>query len=257
MPRARAKSSPCASARFEITTAICARSVPAAIASAIAARLLPRPEIKTASLHIGRRHHRFSTGGSGLFSTGRRSACDRWASSRMDAAFALLIPEAPHAAKAAIVGSPLLPRHQPRRRQAPLFTKPRDYRAFLDILREGLAIHPVPLDRVLRDVEPLAFGLGPTGTPSLSRLLHWVKTTHAVRLRRHREQSAKGPVYQARFKAHLIEEAGGLVRTCRYVERNALTAGLVKRAQDWPWGSLAERRRPDPAATVRCGVPEL
>jgi len=28
---------------------------------------------------------------------------------------------------------------------------------------------------------------------------------------------------------------------CRYVERNALTAGLVKRAEDWEWSSLWTR----------------
>jgi hypothetical protein len=31
------------------------------------------------------------------------------------------------------------------------------------------------------------------------------------------------------------------VTVCRYVERNALSAGLVARAQDWPWCSLAAR----------------
>lgn len=29
---------------------------------------------------------------------------------------------------------------------------------------------------------------------------------------------------------------------CRYVERNALRANLVGRAEDWRWGSLAARR---------------
>jgi len=29
----------------------------------------------------------------------------------------------------------------------------------------------------------------------------------------------------------------------RYVERNALRAGLVERAEDWPWGSLHQRAR--------------
>jgi putative transposase len=38
-----------------------------------------------------------------------------------------------------------------------------------------------------------------------------------------------------------IPAVGDLVRVCRYVERNALHAGLVRQAQDWPWGSLAQR----------------
>src|SRR5262249_35635186 len=33
-----------------------------------------------------------------------------------------------------------------------------------------------------------------------------------------------------------------LLTLSRYVERNALRAGLVARAEDWRWGSLAQRR---------------
>ena len=32
---------------------------------------------------------------------------------------------------------------------------------------------------------------------------------------------------------------------CRYVERNALRASLVRRAEDWPWGSLYRWRQGD------------
>jgi putative transposase len=33
---------------------------------------------------------------------------------------------------------------------------------------------------------------------------------------------------------------------CRYVERNALRANLVERAEDWRWGSLWARRAKEP-----------
>lgn len=126
-----------------------------------------------------------------------------------------------------------------------LFAKPRDYRQFLAILREGFRRHPVPLVAHCLLPNHWHLVLGPTGSASLSRLLHWVTTTHAVRLRLRRKTVGEGPIYQGRFKSHPIVEAGALVRICRYVERNALSAGLVRRAQDWPWGSLAERLRSD------------
>ena len=48
------------------------------------------------------------------------------------------------------------------------------------------------------------------------------------------------------------------MRVCRYVERNALQAGLVRRAQDWPWCSLAERLRPQPRGVAQAGaVPDV
>ena len=140
--------------------------------------------------------------------------------------------------------------------RAVLFTRPRDYREFLAILREGFRRHPVPLLAYCLLSNHWHLVLGPTGSASLSRLLHWVTTTHAVRLRGRRKTVGEGPVYQGRFKSHPLEEAGSLVRICRYVERNALTAGLVRRAQDWPWGSLSDRLCADPSMAL-AGAPFL
>jgi hypothetical protein len=49
----------------------------------------------------------------------------------------------------------------------------------------------------------------------------------------------------------------------RYVEANALRAGLVKRADAWPWGSLRVRMRGSPqrramlTSSPRCPAPRL
>jgi putative transposase len=127
--------------------------------------------------------------------------------------------------------------------KVPLFVRPRDYRDFLAILREGLTRHPVPVISYCLMANHWHLVIGPTGTLLLSQLMHWVSTTHAVRFRRRHDSVGTGPVYQGRFKAKQIEDAASLIRTCRYVERNALTAGLVHRAQDWPWSSLSDRRQ--------------
>ena len=126
-------------------------------------------------------------------------------------------------------------------RRLVLFTQPADYRAFLSILSEALAEHPVRL--VAYSVMPNHWHMvmGQTDTTTLSRCLHWVTSTHAIRLNRHRQSVAEGPVYQGRFASMEIPAVGDLVRVCRYVERNALQEGLVRRAQDWPWSSLSER----------------
>jgi putative transposase len=127
--------------------------------------------------------------------------------------------------------------------RVPLFIRPRDYHGFLAILREGLTRFPTPIVAYCILPNHWHLVMGPTGTNRLSQLFHWVTTTHAVRLRRREQTVGQGPVYQGRFKSHPIEASGNLVRVCRYVERNALAAGLVQRAQDWPWGSLADRRQ--------------
>ena len=50
-------------------------------------------------------------------------------------------------------------------------------------------------------------------------------------------------VYQGRFKSFPVESDEHFYAVVRYVERNALRAGLVERAEDWPWGSLHHRAR--------------
>ena len=70
-----------------------------------------------------------------------------------------------------------------------------------------------------------------------------------------------GHLYQGRFKSFPIQEDDHLLTVCRYVERNALRAGLVARAENWPWSSLsgdALSALPRPtscSARVRCHVP--
>lgn len=126
-------------------------------------------------------------------------------------------------------------------RRLALFTQPADYRAFLAILREALQEHPVRLIAYTLMPNHWHLVVGPTDTTALSRCLHWVTATHAVRLNHSRQTVGQGPVYQGRFTSLEIPAVGDLVRVCRYVERNALQARLVRRAQDWPWASLSER----------------
>ncbi len=73
----------------------------------------------------------------------------------------------------------------------------------------------------------------------ISRWMHWLLTTHGQHY--HLEHGTSGRVWQGRYKAFPIQHDGHLLTVIRYVERNALRAGLVERAEQWPWGSLAWR----------------
>src|SRR6266496_6599731 len=120
-----------------------------------------------------------------------------------------------------------------------LFFKPTDYLAFLRLLVEGLK-HA--------QVEVLAYCLMPNhwhlvlrlkGEQDLSKYLGWVTNTHAKRYREHYHTRGFGHVYQGRFKSFAVQEDFHLLVALRYVEGNALRAGLVERAQDWLWSSIA------------------
>jgi putative transposase len=57
----------------------------------------------------------------------------------------------------------------------------------------------------------------------------------------------RGHLYQGRFKTFPVEENDSFYTLCRYVERNALKAQAVARAEDWRWGSLwAWRQESEP-----------
>ncbi len=51
------------------------------------------------------------------------------------------------------------------------------------------------------------------------------------------KQKRFGPVWRDRFKCKLIENERYLYACGRYVEDNPIRAGLVERAEDWPYSS--------------------
>ncbi len=136
-------------------------------------------------------------------------------------------------------------------RQVPIFSRPPDYRAFLTALEQGLTKYPVRLLAYCVLGNHWHLIVAPSGTRALIRFMQWVTATHAMRWHRNHKTVGKGPVYQGRYYSREIDGVADLVRVCRYVERNALRAGLVRRAQDWPWSSLAERMQSKPKVTLQ------
>jgi len=85
--------------------------------------------------------------------------------------------------------------------------------------------------------------LWPRKDGELSEFMRWLTVTHAQRMHARRRTAGQGPLYQGRFKSFPVQQDEHFLRVCRYVERNALRAGLVARAEDWRWCSLWRRRR--------------
>jgi putative transposase len=48
-----------------------------------------------------------------------------------------------------------------------------------------------------------------------------------------------GHVYQGRYRNFPVLNDQHFLNICRYVEANPVRAGLVERAEDWPWSSLS------------------
>ena len=75
--------------------------------------------------------------------------------------------------------------------------------------------------------------------------MEWVQGRYACDLRRRTRTLGDGHIFQRRFWNTPILDAAHLLTVLRYIEANPVAAGLVKRAEDWPWSSLAERDNGD------------
>jgi putative transposase len=129
----------------------------------------------------------------------------------------------------------------------PRFRKDPDFEAFERVLAEACQRYAPRL---------LAYGLlpnhwqlvlWPAADGLLSRFVGWLTLTHTQRYHAHYHSAGGGHLYQGRFKSFPVEAEAHFLTVCRYVERNALRAGLVRRAEPWRWGSLWRRHT---AATV-------
>ena len=129
-----------------------------------------------------------------------------------------------------------------------IFHKDQDYEAFEALLAEGLEEYDVELFVYELMPNHWHFVLRPLKNGEMSRFLRWVTGTHTMRYHAHYHTSGEGHVYQGRFKSFAIKDDEHFYTVCRYVERNALRAGLVDRAEDWRWGSLWRwLQKPEPA----------
>jgi putative transposase len=142
----------------------------------------------------------------------------------------------------------------------PIFQKDDDYAAFEQILAE--ALEHVPEVRLLSYCllpNHWHLLLWPRADGALSDFGHWLTLTHTQRWHAHYRDMGAGHLYQGRFKSFPIAQDEHFLQACRYVERNALRAGLVRRAEAWRWCSLWRRQqaeRPSPWLLSAWPIPE-
>src|SRR5262249_53973057 len=123
----------------------------------------------------------------------------------------------------------------------PLFQKDGDYAAFERVLAKALHEHPMRLLAYCLMPNHCHLVLWPQQDGELTAFLRRVTHTHSMRWHAHYHTGGTGHIYQGRFKSFPVETDDHCYAVLRYVERNALRANLVKRAEDWRWGSLWRR----------------
>jgi putative transposase len=122
-----------------------------------------------------------------------------------------------------------------------MFRTDRDFEAFLRVLAEAQERRPIPLLAYCALPSHWHLVVRPEADGDLSAFFRWLAHTHAMRWRVSHHTVGYGHLYQGRFKSFPVQTDAHLLILCRYVERNALSAGLVQRAEQWRWSSLWTR----------------
>jgi putative transposase len=122
-----------------------------------------------------------------------------------------------------------------------IFGKDEDYAVFERVMAHALTFEPVKLLAYCLMPNHWHLLVCPQADRQLGRLMQRLTMTHTRRWQEHYQQVGVGHLYQGRYKSFPVQEDAHFLTVARYVERNALRAGMVQRAEDWRWSSLWRR----------------
>ncbi len=123
-----------------------------------------------------------------------------------------------------------------------LFFTDSDYRAFEMVLEEVVAFVGIRLCAYCLMPNHWHLVLWPSQNREMPRFMHRVTVTHSMRWKTFHDTIGAGHLYQSRYKSFPVQADEHYLTVVRYVERNALRANLVERAEDWPFSSLWRRQ---------------
>jgi len=124
-----------------------------------------------------------------------------------------------------------------------LFITDKHYQGFLDILPEAKKLVSMRILSYCLMPNHWHLVLYPKQEGDLSRFMQKVTLTHTQRYHAKTKTTGYGHIYQGRYKSFPVQTDEYFMRLVRYVERNAQRANLVKKAEDWQWGSLCLREK--------------
>jgi putative transposase len=122
-----------------------------------------------------------------------------------------------------------------------LFEDEGDYLAMEHVIERTFRICPIRIISYCLMPTHWHMVLWPKQDGQLSEFMRLLTVTHTQRWHAHHHSAGTGPLYQGRFKSFPIQQDDHFLTVCRYVERNAVRADLVKSAVRWRWCSLAKR----------------
>lgn len=118
--------------------------------------------------------------------------------------------------------------------QRNIFREERDYRKFLRILKE--VKEEIPFYFYCFELLPNHYHMEiELKDALLSKIMHKINFLYARYF--HYRYKTSGHLFQGRFFSNLIDKERYLWEVARYIDFNAVRAGLVKKTEDYLWGS--------------------
>ncbi len=120
-----------------------------------------------------------------------------------------------------------------------IFHKPADFRAFLALMVQATRRVTMRILAYCIMRNHFHLVLWPHKGVDLSAYMQVLMNLHIQRYLLHYPPSSPGHIYQGRFTNSLVQDGDSYLTVMRYVEANALSAGLVSRAEHYMWSSAS------------------
>lgn len=120
-----------------------------------------------------------------------------------------------------------------------IFLGPADYDNFLDAMAKAAEQTEMRVLAFCLMTNHWHLVLWPRTAPDMSAYMQKLMNRHLRVYQRRHGTAGTGHVYQGRFKSVPIEDERQLLTVCRYVNANPVRAGLVDRAEAWPWSDIS------------------
>ena len=118
------------------------------------------------------------------------------------------------------------------RSRTKIFHVPEDYLAFIELLREASFLWKVKISAYCLMSNHYHLLLQTPGA-NLSRCMRHINGLYTQYF--NRTYKSDGPLFRGRYKSIVVEQDCYLLELVRYIHRNPLRAGLVKRLEDYRW----------------------
>ncbi len=122
-----------------------------------------------------------------------------------------------------------------------IFSKPADYQLFIDILLAAQKECDIRILAFVLMPNHWHLTLFPRNDGDMRQFMHQVTNAHTRRVHADTHTTGTGPLYQGRYKSFIVENDQHLLTVIKYIERNPVRAKLVKRCEEWKWGSAYTR----------------